>query len=213
MIHSIIPPTYPLSALEPHFDAATMALHVNKHHQTYADKLNAALIDQPQVSSLSLADLLKYPFTTTPADTKIKNMAGGVANHNLFWTLLSPDGDQPVPEPLAAALTKQFGSLDDFKTKFTDSATNLFGSGWTWLVKQNQTLSIINLPNQDSPLSQGLTPLLALDLWEHAYYLKYQNRRPEFIAAFWHLVNWTEVNRLYQAPSFVSTDSQPIRLQ
>lgn len=184
MTHTIATPQFALSALEPYFDAATMDLHVNKHHQGYADKLNAALEATPEFANRPLTELVALDVNTHPV---LHNMAGGVLNHNFFWSILSPHIDQPVPE-----------IFQPFIPQFTDAATKLFGSGWTWLVKSSAGLEVINTQNQDSPLAQGKTPLLALDLWEHSYYLKYQNRRPEYIAAFWHLVNWEQVARLYQ---------------
>lgn len=191
MTHTIQKPQFELNALEPYFDAATMDLHVNKHHQTYADKLNAALESQPDLQSKSLEELVSetQPTTPLPAYQTIKNMAGGVLNHNFFWSILSPEFDQPIPEVFQPLIPQ-----------FTDAATKLFGSGWTWLtLSQVEGLQIITTPNQDSPLAQGLTPLLTLDLWEHSYYLKYQNRRPEYIAAFWHIVNWRQIDSLYQS--------------
>jgi Fe-Mn family superoxide dismutase len=183
MTHSIQPPQFALNALEPYFDAATMDLHVHKHHQGYADKLNAALENTPELQSKPLEDLVSLSADHNPL---ITNMAGGVLNHNFFWSILSPQFDQPVPD-----------SFKPFIEPFTQAATTLFGSGWTWLVKTSTGIEVINTPNQDSPLAQGKTPLLALDVWEHSYYLKYQNRRPEYINAFWHLVNWEHVQTLY----------------
>ena len=182
MTHQIIKPTFSYNALEPYIDEATMTVHTEKHHQGYADKLNAALADHPELQETSLENLVK---SDIPA---IKNPAGGVLNHNFFWTILSPEFDQPVPEIFQPLIPQ-----------FTDAATKLFGSGWVWIVSPRRSgneggsLQIISTSNQDSPISQGQTPILAIDLWEHAYYLKYQNRRAEYIEAFWHIVNWTQV--------------------
>ncbi len=172
-----------------------MEIHTEKHHQGYADKLNAALANEPTLQSKSLEELL----TLSPqSSVSILNSAGGVWNHNFFWSILSPQVDQAIPQSVENALNASFESVAAFKAQFTTSATTLFGSGWTWLVKKDNALEIINLPNQDNPLSVGLTPLLALDLWEHAYYLNYQNRRPEYIQAFWHIINWSQVAKIYQ---------------
>jgi superoxide dismutase, Fe-Mn family len=193
MNHTIQKPQYELNALEPYFDAATMDLHLNKHHQGYADKLNALLETNTNHADLSLEELIKSDVLP------IKNMAGGVLNHNFFWTILSPEVDQSIPEPLQAAINDAFGSKQGFVDEFTNSATSLFGSGWTWLTHSPSGLEIINLPNQDNPKAQNKTPILGIDLWEHAYYLKYQNRRPEYIQAFWHVVDWQNANHYFTA--------------
>jgi Fe-Mn family superoxide dismutase len=176
MTHTITKPTFNYNALEPYFDAATMELHTEKHHQGYADKLNAALTEHPELQGVSLKELASSDILA------IKNPAGGVLNHDFFWSILSPKFDQPVPEMIKPLIPQ-----------FTDTATKLFGSGWAWIVKIDEKLQVISTANQDFP--EG-TPILALDLWEHAYYLKYQNRRAEYIEAYWHVVNWTEVNKL-----------------
>jgi Fe-Mn family superoxide dismutase len=189
---------YQFNALEPWFDAQTMEIHYSKHHQTYVDKLNAAVKDYPDLQAKNVEDLLS-DLDQIPAAirTAVRNFGGGVANHNLFWELLAAGEQQPGGQILAA-LTSDFGSWEKFKELFTAAAASHFGSGWAWLtVNSAQKLEIISLPNQDSPLSVGKKPLLALDVWEHAYYLKYQNRRPEFIEAFWHVVNWTEVEKRF----------------
>lgn len=187
---------YKFDALEPWFDSQTMEIHYSKHHQTYVDKLNAALKDYPDLEAKSvdklLTDLEQIP---EAVKTAVRNFGGGVANHNLFWQLLSAEEQRPGPEVLAAVNTA-FGSFDKFKELFTNAAATHFGSGWAWLtIDATKKLEVFSLPNQDSPLSTDKTPLLALDVWEHAYYLKYQNRRPEFIEAFWHVVNWSEVTK------------------
>lgn len=185
-------------ALEPHFDAKTMEIHHTKHHQTYVDKLNAALKDLPEFASKEVEALLR-DFDQVPeaAKTAVKNHGGGHANHSLFWTILSPTPTTPNGA-VVDAVTKLCGSVDTFKEHFTAAATNHFGSGWAWLmVNPDKSVEIISLPNQDSPLMQGKTPIMGLDVWEHAYYLKYQNKRPEYIAAFWNVLNWDEVSRRY----------------
>lgn len=187
---------YAYEALEPHFDAETMHLHHDKHHQTYLDKLNEAITDMPELQAMPAEQLLRELDSSVPSQIrqKVRNFGGGYVNHNLFWEILGPNaGGEPTGE-ISAAITRDFGDFASFKDKFNAAATGVFGSGWAWLVKSsNGKLQIITTPNQDSPLSQGLTPVLGLDVWEHAYYLKYQNKRPEYIAAFWNLVNWPAV--------------------
>lgn len=189
---------YGYDALEPHFDAQTMEIHHTKHHQTYVDKLNAALKDTPELAVKPVEQLLRE-FDQVPAaiQTAVKNHGGGHANHSLWWTILGKTSDAPTGD-LAAAMTKLSGSFETFKEHFTTQATGVFGSGWTWLVvNADKSLEIIPMPNQESPLMSGRTPIMGLDVWEHAYYLKYQNRRPEFVAAFWNVINWTEVEKRY----------------
>lgn len=191
---------YAYDALEPHFDAQTMELHHTKHHQTYVDKLNAAIKDLPELASKDVETLLRE-FDQVPeaVKTAVKNHGGGHANHSLFWTILSPTPTQPSGA-VVDAITKLSGSIETFKEQFTTAATAHFGSGWAWLVvNADKSVEIISTPNQDSPLMQGCTPVMGLDVWEHAYYLKYQNRRPEYITAFWNVVNWAEVGRRYEA--------------
>lgn len=186
---------YDYAALEPHFDAQTMQIHHTKHHQTYVDKLNAALESHPELSAKSVDELLKE-WESLPETVKVavRNHGGGHANHSLFWQLLSPTVTELTPEA-EQVLTSAFGSVQGFKEAFTAAATGYFGSGWAWLVVQpDRSLAIITTPNQDSPLMAGQLPLLGLDVWEHAYYLKYQNRRPEFIQAFWNVLNWAELS-------------------
>ncbi len=195
---------YGYDALEPHFDAQTMELHHTKHHQTYVDKLNAAVKELPQLAEKSVEDLLRS-FAEVPeaAQTAVKNHGGGHANHSLWWTILAPASQAAATHPTAdleAAISRNCGDLVTFKEHFTTAATGVFGSGWTWLVMKKDKpgeVEIITTPNQESPLMSGHTPLLGLDVWEHAYYLKYQNRRPEYIAAFWNLLNWDEVSRRF----------------
>ncbi|KRN27240.1 superoxide dismutase [Liquorilactobacillus mali] len=185
---------YDYSALEPYIDEQTMRLHYGKHHQTYVDNLNAALKDHPELSELPIEELMgqldKVPESIKKA---IRNGGGGHANHSLFWKLLSPHFDTNPEGPLREAIDSKFGSLEEFKQQFTEASLSVFGSGWAWLVKDKAgELKIMTTANQDSPLSEGLTPVLGLDVWEHAYYLKYQNRRPKYVEAFWHIVNWQE---------------------
>jgi len=187
---------YEYDALEPYIDAKTMEIHHDKHHQTYVDKLNAALEKYPELQKKKVEELLK-DLSKIPEETRnaVKNHGGGTYNHALFWPLLKKDV-KPSGK-VFDAINKEFGSFDDFKKKFSDSATALFGSGWTWLVVSGGKLEIINLPNQDNPLSQGKIPILTIDLWEHAFYILRQNRRPEYIENWWNVVNWDFVNKLY----------------
>lgn len=192
---------YAYDALEPFIDAQTMEIHHTKHHQTYVDKLNAALEGESALASQPVEQLLRN-FDQLPEKIReaVKNHGGGHANHSLFWTVLGKQADSQPDGALADDLKATFGDFASFQKKFTDSALTRFGSGWAWLlVTKDKKLAIYNLPNQDSPLMTGDTPILGLDVWEHAYYLKYQNRRPDYIAAFWNIVNWDEVERLYVA--------------
>ncbi len=191
---------YAFDALEPYIDAKTMEIHYGKHHQAYCDNANKALAGTP-FAEKPIEEALKN-LEAIPADkrTAVRNHGGGFANHNFFWTCLSPKSAEPS-EKLAEALKASFGSLDAFRSTFETSALGQFGSGWAWLVASGEQLEVMNLPNQDSPLSIGKTPLLCLDVWEHAYYLKYQNRRAEYVKAFWHIVNWDEVTRRYAEPA------------
>jgi superoxide dismutase, Fe-Mn family len=185
--------SYSYDALEPHFDAQTMELHHTKHHQTYVDKLNAAIQQAPELTEWPLEKLLTGIETVPEAVKKaVRNHGGGHHNHSLWWEQLAVG--KMMSEGVTKELSAAFGSVDDFKKKFTETATNHFGSGWAWLVKgKDGKLAILSTPNQDSPLMEGHTPILGLDVWEHAYYLKYQNRRPEFIAVFWNVVDWDVV--------------------
>lgn len=189
---------YEYTALEPAIDAKTMEIHYTKHHQAYIDKLNAAVAGT-EFEHMSVEDLLKN-FSKVPEDKKtaVRNHGGGHANHSLFWTILSATMTEPSAE-FEKAVADAFGTFQDFKVKFSEKATTHFGSGWAWLgLDQEKKLHIGATPNQDSPLMMGHVPLLGLDVWEHAYYLKYQNRRPEYIAAFWSIVNWPEVERRWK---------------
>ena len=188
---------YDYSALEPHIDARTMEIHHSKHHRAYCDKTNAALEGTPlseKPIEEVLADLDAVP---EKIRTAVRNNGGGYANHTLFWTSMSPKGGGEPEGELHAALTETFGGLKEFREQFSAAAAAQFGSGWAWLVADGDKLAVVSTPNQDTPLSQGKTPLLLLDVWEHAYYLKYQNRRPEYIAAWWQVVDWEEVAKRF----------------
>ena len=189
---------YAYDALEPHFDKETMNIHHTKHHNAYVTNLNNALEGNEELLSKSIEDLIS-DMDAIPEDkrTAVRNNGGGHANHSLFWELLSADGGGTPSGALAEAIDKKFGSFDAFKEQFADAGATRFGSGWAWLVLNNGELEIMSTPNQDSPLMEGKTPLLGLDVWEHAYYLNYQNRRPDYIAAFWNVVNWDEVAKRY----------------
>ena len=189
---------YPANALEPHIDARTMEIHHGKHHQAYINNANAKLEAHPALASKSAEEIIGN-LAAVPEDirTIVRNNAGGHANHSLFWTVLAPHaGGEPTGD-LAAAINSTFGTFAAFKEKFNAAATTRFGSGWAWLSSDKGKLAIESTPNQDSPLMEGRTPLLGLDVWEHAYYLNYQNRRPDYIAAFWNVVNWPEVARRF----------------
>lgn len=189
---------YAYDALEPHIDAKTMEIHHTKHHQTYINNINAG-IEGTEWEDLSVEELVSKA-NQVPEDLKnnVINNGGGHANHSLFWTVMSPDGGGNPEGEIAQAIDKELGGFEAFKEAFTKAALTRFGSGWAWLsVAPDQTIIIESSANQDSPLMHGNTPILGLDVWEHAYYLKYQNRRPEYIAAFFNVVNWKEVNRRY----------------
>lgn len=199
MAHTLPQLPFPYGALEPHIDAKTMEIHHTKHHQAYIDKLNAAIAGT-EWESMPVEDLLRS-FNGLPEDKKpaVRNHGGGHANHSLFWTILAPGAGGSPGGDLAEAIHSAFGSFDAFQEKFSAAAAGQFGSGWAWLTVQNGTLEVIAKPNQDSPLMEGKTPILGLDVWEHAYYLNYQNKRPDYIKAFWNVVNWQEVARRYAA--------------
>ncbi|WP_299286447.1 superoxide dismutase [uncultured Mucilaginibacter sp.] len=190
---------YATDALEPHIDKATMEIHHGKHHQAYVTNLNKALEGKPEANS-SIEDIIKNVSKFPPA---VRNNGGGHYNHTMFWTLLSPNGGGEPSGDLATAISSSFGSFADFKTKFAEAGATRFGSGWAWLtVGADKKLQVSSTPNQDNPLMDIAevkgTPILGMDVWEHAYYLKYQNRRPDYIAAFWNVVNWNHVNELYK---------------
>ncbi len=201
MAHQLPPLPYPYNALEPHIDEQTMRIHHDKHHDTYVTKLNQALEGHPELQSKSIEDLLRG-IDSVPESirTAVRNNGGGHANHSLFWEIMSPNGGGAPSGALADAINSAFGSFEKFKEEFTQAAANRFGSGWAWLVvDKDGKLAVTSTPNQDSPLMEGKTPILGLDVWEHAYYLKYQNRRPEYIAAWWNVVNWDAVAKRYEA--------------
>ena len=197
MIHQLPDLPYGYDALETFIDTATMQLHHDKHHAAYIAKLNEALAKYPEVAEKTMEELLS-DLAVVPEDirTAVRNHGGGHMNHSMFWKMLAPASQSGVPDgKLLEALNSSFGSVEKFKADFTDTATKVFGSGWIWLALNGGKLEILVTPLQDNPISQGKKAVLGLDLWEHAYYLKYQNRRPEYIAAFWNVVNWGEAGR------------------
>lgn len=191
--------SYAYDALEPHIDAKTMEIHHTKHHNTYVTNLNAA-VEGTEFASKDLLDLISN-IDALPADkqTAVRNNGGGHANHSLFWEILTPGGSSTPTGELASAIDSKFGSLDAFKDEFAKAAAGRFGSGWAWLVVDGGELAITSTPNQDSPVMEGKTPILGLDVWEHAYYLNYQNRRPDYVSAFWNVVNWDVVAEKFAA--------------
>lgn len=190
---------YDYKALEPHIDAQTMEIHHTKHHQAYITKLNEA-IQGTDLGSKNVEDLLRS-ISDVPEKIRVavQNHGGGHANHSLFWKLLSPKGGGTPTGKLAAAIDSDLGGFEKFKESFNNAAATRFGSGWAWLVANKGKLSVESTPNQDSPLMAGKTPILGLDVWEHAYYLKYQNRRPDYISAFWNVVNWEQAGKNFEA--------------
>jgi Fe-Mn family superoxide dismutase len=192
---------YAPDALEPHIDKMTMEIHHGKHHQAYITNLNKALESAPEMASKTVEELLANNLAIVPdaIKTAVRNNGGGHINHSMFWTIIGPNaGGQPVGN-LASAITGAFGSFDTFKEKFGAAATTRFGSGWAWLLKTASGVEITSTANQDSPVMEGKFPVIGLDVWEHAYYLKYQNRRPEYIAAWWSVVNWKEAEKRFNA--------------
>ncbi|MCF8051360.1 MAG: superoxide dismutase [Desulfobacterales bacterium] len=200
MSHTLPELPYAYDALEPYIDAKTMEIHHTKHHQTYIDKLNATMGPYKDLQGVNAEKLLER-LEDIPEDirTAVRNHGGGHANHSFFWPILKMGVS--FTGPAADAVTKRFGGFEDFKQAFSQAATLLFGSGWAWLVfdKDKGSLEIVTTANQDSPVSTGKTPVLGLDVWEHAYYLKYQNRRPEYVEAFFNVINWEKVNEIYDA--------------
>lgn len=191
---------YANDALEPHIDALTMEIHHDRHHNTYVTNLNAALEKAPELQNKSLEELISDLNAVPEAiRTAVRNNGGGHANHSLFWETIGPNGGGAPTGALAAAIDSELGGFEKFKEDFTAAATTRFGSGWAWLVVKNGKLAVTSTPNQDNPLMEGATPLLGLDVWEHAYYLKYQNKRPDYIKAFWNVVNWEEVGKRYES--------------
>ncbi|MER2047028.1 superoxide dismutase [Solibacillus sp. FSL W7-1472] len=191
--------TYAYDALEPHIDAKTMEIHHSKHHNTYVTNLNAA-VEGTEYADKDINELIAN-IDALPADkqTAVRNNGGGHANHTLFWELIAPGGSNTPVGEVAAAIDAKFGSFDAFKEEFAKAATTRFGSGWAWLIVEGDGVAVTSTPNQDSPVMEGKTPILGLDVWEHAYYLNYQNRRPDYIGAFWNVVNWDVVEAKYQA--------------
>jgi superoxide dismutase, Fe-Mn family len=201
MAHQLPPLPYPNNALEPHIDEQTMMIHHDRHHNTYVTNLNAALESAPDLQNKSIEELIGDLNSVPEAiRTAVRNNGGGHANHSLFWEVLTPGGKKAPSGDLLADLEKTFVSLDGFMEKFSAAATTRFGSGWAWLVLDgSKKLQVYSSANQDSPFMDGHTPILGLDVWEHAYYLNYQNRRPDYIKAFWTVVNWSFVEKQYQS--------------
>jgi Fe-Mn family superoxide dismutase len=198
MAHQLPPLPYDFSALEPHIDTQTMQIHHGKHHQAYVNNLNAALDKHPELHSKSAEDLIRT-LSAVPEHirTAVRNNGGGHVNHTMFWTLMAPHAGGAPTGALAEAIGSAFGSFDAFKEQFAKAGVGRFGSGWAWLIDTGGTLSIESTANQDNPMMDGKKAILGIDVWEHAYYLKYQNRRPDYINAWWNVVNWAEVARLY----------------
>ena len=201
MPYQVPPLPYDYSALEPHIDEQTMHLHHDKHHQAYVDKANAAL-EGTEWADQDVNEVLRN-LSSLPDDirTPVRNNAGGHSNHTFFWQIMSPDGGGEPEGDLAAAIDDVFGGFDAFKDELKNAGVNRFGSGWAWLVHDGSGLAVVSTANQDSPISDGQTPLLGVDVWEHAYYLKYQTRRPDYIDAWWNVVNWPEVTARFGAAS------------
>lgn len=197
--YTLPPLPYEPAALEPHIDAETMTIHHDKHHRAYVDNANKLLADQPELAKLSPEDLLKNLDDAPESIRKgLRDNVGGRVNHSLFWLMMSPKGGGTPTGALADAINKKFGSFEAFQTQFNEAAKKRFGSGWAWLVLDDGDLEIVSTPNQDPPLLEDQTALLGLDVWEHAYYLKYQNRRPDYITAWWNVVNWPFVQERYE---------------
>src|SRR5437763_1205535 len=198
MAYEVPPLPYDYDALEPHIDEATMKLHHDKHHQAYVDKANAAL-EGTEWDGKPVEDVLKN-LDQLPDDkrTAVRNNGGGHANHSFFWEIMSPDGGGDPSGGLADRINSTFGGLDELKEQVNTAGVNQFGSGWTWLVHDGSGLVITSTPNQDSPVSAGQTPLIGIDVWEHAYYLKYQNKRPDYLAAWWNVIDWDEVSKRFE---------------
>jgi len=196
MAHSLPPLPYPSDALEPYIDKQTMEIHHGKHHQAYVTNLNAALEKHPALQSKSVEDLLKG-INTVPEDirTAVRNNGGGHANHSMFWQIMGPKAGGAPTGKIADAINGSFGSFDKFKEEFKKAAVGRFGSGWAWVIESGNKLSIESTANQDSPLMENKNIVFGIDVWEHAYYLKYQNRRPDYVDAWWNVVNWAEINK------------------
>ena len=198
MAYEVPPLPYDYDALEPHIDEATMKLHHDKHHQAYVDKANAAL-EGTEWADKPVEDVLQNLSSLGDKETAVRNNGGGHANHSFFWEIMSPDGGGEPDGDLAAAVNDKFGDLDSLKEEVKNAGVGQFGSGWAWLVHDGSGLAVTSTANQDSPISDGQTPLLGIDVWEHAYYLKYKNVRPDYIDAWWNVVNWDVVGAKYDA--------------
>jgi superoxide dismutase, Fe-Mn family len=197
-VFKLPPLTYAYNALEPYIDAATMKFHHDKHHAAYIKNLNAAVNKYPKFKTKSIEELLKN-LDKLPQDiqTAVRNNGGGHFNHSMYWQIMAPKSGGAPTGAIATAIKTQFGSFDNFKTQFNEAGTKLFGSGWVWLVSEKGRLKIVTTTNQDNPISQGLYPIMGNDVWEHAYYLNYQNRRVDYLAAWWNVINWNEVNQRF----------------
>jgi|SRR3989338_2451058 len=201
MKHELPKLPYAYDSLQPHIDAKTMEIHYTKHHQAYLDKLNAALEKHSKLFEKKVEELLADDLKAVPEEIKavVRNHGGGHANHSFFWEIMTPDiKAREFKGDIAQAIKDEFGSYEKFQEKFSETALNRFGSGWTWLVLNNEKLEIVSTANQDSPLMEGKIPILGLDVWEHSYYLKYQNKRTDYIKEWWNVVNWKKVNEIYQ---------------
>jgi Fe-Mn family superoxide dismutase len=196
MAHTLPPLPYATDALEPHIDKQTMEIHHGKHHAAYVTNLNAALEKHPELQSKSIDELLKG-INTVPEDirTAVRNNGGGHLNHSMFWQIMGPNAGGAPTGAIADAITSSFGSFDSFKEQFSKAGVGRFGSGWAWVIASGGKLTIESTPNQDNPIMEGKAPVFGIDVWEHAYYLKYQNRRPDYISAWFNVVNWTEINK------------------
>jgi superoxide dismutase, Fe-Mn family len=201
MAYELPPLPYPFDALEPHIDAETMEIHHDKHHQAYITNANNALKDYPQLAAKPVEELIADLSVVPEAiRTTVRNNAGGHANHSFFWLILGPNAGGAPKGRLADAITSTFGSFDQFKEKFQAAGAGRFGSGWAWLViNKAGSLEITSTPNQDSPIMEGLRPVLGVDVWEHSYYLKYQNRRPDYLKAVWNVINWDAAGKHFEA--------------
>jgi superoxide dismutase, Fe-Mn family len=196
MAHALPPLPYAFDALEPHIDKQTMEIHHGKHHQAYVNNLNAALEKHPELQAKSVEDLIRG-ISTVPEDIRavVRNNGGGHANHSMFWQIMGPNAGGAPTGAIADAINASFGSFDSFKEQFAKAGVGRFGSGWAWVVDAGGKLAIESTPNQDNPIMEGKKPVFGIDVWEHAYYLKYQNRRPDYIGAWWNVVNWAEINK------------------
>jgi len=196
--YEVPPLPYDYAALEPHIDKQTMQIHHDKHHAAYVTNLNAAIEKHPELGKKSAEDLIK-DLNSVPEDirTAVRNNAGGHVNHSMFWQIMKPNGGGTPTGAIAAAIQQTFGGFEDFKKAFNDAGLKQFGSGWAWLVSDGGKLKVVSTPNQDNPISQGLHPILGNDVWEHAYYLKHQNKRADYLATWWNVVNWDEINKRF----------------